>query len=378
MHKGYRDTWAEIDLAAIRHNVHEFRCRMAASCRFMAVVKADGYGHGAVEAAKAALDAGADYLGVALIDEALELRRAGIAAPILALGYTPPRAAAIAVEHQITLTVYSEDVLDELIRCSAAQQREAKVHLKVDTGMSRIGTTNIKQLLALAERIGDCPRIQLEGIFTHFAEADAGDSPFTTEQFRRFMAAVETLRAHGIEIPLKHCCNSAAAIHFPDMHLDMVRVGISLYGLLPSRAMSVPFLRQAMHFKSCITMVKAVEAGVTVGYGRNYTAAGEGGRMIATIAAGYADGLSRSLSNRGSVLVHGQRAPVAGNVCMDQTMLDVTGIADVKTGDEATIFGADGERFISVDELAIAMNTINYEVVCLIGKRVPRLYRNGS
>ncbi|MCP8971321.1 alanine racemase [Ectobacillus ponti] len=366
--KGYRDTWAEVSLAAIEGNATQFRGHIQPDTKLMAVIKADGYGHGAVETAKAALRGGADYLAVAIVDEGLALREAGIAAPILVLGYTPVRSVATALAGGLTLTVFDEAVLDEIIRLGEA----ARIHLKVDTGMSRIGVASTEEALHLAERAAAATFVQLEGIFTHFAHADGEDPAYTYEQFHKFLAVAEALERQGIQIPLKHCCNSAATMRFPEMHLDMVRVGIALYGLYPDASLreTVP-LTPAMSLKTKVAAVKTVPAGRPVSYGCTSVLNQE--RRIATLPIGYADGLSRLLSNRGEMLLHGGLVPIAGRVCMDQTMIDVTASA-CEAGDTVTVFGQDRSAVQSVDQLAAWMGTINYEVVCLIGKRVPRVY----
>lgn len=377
---GYRETWADISLDAIAHNAGLFRKQAAEGCRVMAVVKANGYGHGAVQAAQAAIRAGADYLGVALVDEALQLRAAGLSQPILVLGYTPPRGVEMAVRHGITLTVYTEDVLREAIACAKKQRREARIHLKYETGMTRIGLPSVEAVIGMAEQAkAAAPYVVLEGLFTHFADADGPDPSFTREQFTRFGECVDALENRGLHIPIKHCCNSAAAMRFPQMHLDMIRVGIALYGLYPSALLRLPEypLRQAMQLKTKIASLQVIEPGRTVSYGRTYRAASE--RIIATIPIGYADGLSRALSNRGCALVHRQRVPIIGRICMDQAMLDVTRVEGVRAGDEVVLFGGTpAEAAISIDEVAGWMGTINYEVVCLIGSRVPRVYHDAS
>ncbi|MFC9778699.1 alanine racemase [Paenibacillus chitinolyticus] len=371
----YRDTWAEISLDAIEHNARTFKKNLQRGCKLMAVVKADGYGHGAYETARAALRAGAEYLAVALLDEALELRAAGITEPVLVLGYTPPRSVKKAVRAGVTLTVFTTDVLEAVEAAAAMSSRTpARIHLKVDTGMTRIGVRTVEEARSLARQAIQTPGVALEGIFTHFATADSADDTFTREQFRRFMDIVDHLSDDGIDIPLRHCCNSAATMQYPDMHLDMVRVGISLYGLLPSVASERDThpLKPAMQFKTRLVQVKDVEVGTPVSYGGTFIA--ERPTRIGTIPAGYADGLSRSLSNRGDMLLHGRRVRIAGRVCMDQTMLDITDVENTEEGDPVTIFGKSGDAFLHVDEIAELMDTINYEVVCLIGKRVPRVY----
>ncbi|MCI3922990.1 alanine racemase [Paenibacillus sp. TRM 82003] len=381
---GFRNTWVEVGLDAIRHNVKLFRRRLAGDCKLMAVVKANGYGHGAAESAAAALDVGAERLGVAIIEEAIALRDAGFDCPLLVLGYTPPAGVETAVRRRIALTVFSEEVLDAAIAAAERAGRQAILHLKYDTGMRRIGA-ELSELLALARKAAGEPSIALEGVYTHFASADDADPTFVREQFERFRHAVALLREEGIAVPIKHCCNSAAAMRFPDMHLDMVRVGIALYGQLPASdwRKEAPAgcsfytnkrtgLRPAFALKTSIAMVKYVSAGETVSYGRTFAAAGPS--VIATLPIGYADGLSRMLSNRGFALIGGREAPIVGRICMDQTMIDVTSIPDASVGDEVVLIGCSGERSIAVDDVADRIGTINYEVVCLVGRRVPRRY----
>lgn len=374
----FRETWAKISLDSVAHNVREFRSRMKKDTTFMAVVKSDGYGHGAVEVAEAALDAGAEYLGVALLDEGIQLRRAGIRHPILILGYTGPDAVDAAVREDLTVTVYSSDVMEALDDRARHYEKSVRVHVKVDTGMSRIGLKNENDVLALALKAQHSPYIDLEGVFTHFADADSADDTFTKKQFDRFLSFVNRLEDNGIPVPLRHCCNSAGTMNYPGMHLDMVRVGISLYGLYPSAYLKQTSyrLKQAMHLKTRVSATRRLSEGEFVSYGCTFSPERES--CIATLPIGYADGYSRLLSNRGDVLIHGQRARVVGRVCMDQTMIDVTDCDAVRIGDEVTLFGHSGEAFLSIDEVAEIMGTINYEVVCLITKRVPRVYgQNG-
>ncbi|NOU96568.1 alanine racemase [Paenibacillus sp. LMG 31456] len=375
----HRDTWAEISLDAIIHNAITFKSSLSENCRFMAVVKADGYGHGAIEVATAAIHAGADYLGIAFLDEALQLRNAGIDKPILVLGYTPPHSVEAAIKQDITITVFSDEVLEEIIACTERLDHRARIHLKVDTGMSRVGVSTIEEAFTLAFKTVSSRLVSLEGMFTHFADADNEDDSFTQQQFQLFKSFIEELEKRHIHIPIKHCCNSAAAMTTPAMHLNMVRIGISLYGLLPFkqiRSNNHPIC-QAMSFKTKISALKTVAANCPVSYGCTFKPIKDS--RIATIPVGYADGLSRLLSNKGYVLVHGQRVPIIGKICMDQTMLDVTSLPHIQVGDEVTLFGWSEESLLSVDEIADYMNTINYEVVCSVGKRVPRVYvRNGQ
>lgn len=371
---GFRETWAEVSLDAVSHNTALFKSSLREGCRLMAVVKANGYGHGAAPVAKAALAAGADYLAVAILDEALTLRSAGIEQPILILGYTPPSAVREVVRNRIAVTVFSEPVLDEVIGWAERLQLPADIHLKIDTGMTRIGVSSKEEALALAQKAQSSPFVRLEGLFTHFAAADHPAPDYTRLQYERFDACARFLEDHRIQVPIKHICNSAAAMRYPELHADMVRVGIALYGLLPSDAARHPAypLRQAMHLKTRVAALKHVPKGQPVGYGCTYIPGDD--IVMATIPIGYADGLSRQLSNKGFALVRNRRVPMIGNVCMDQAMLNVTSVPEIRIGDEVILFGGSDDGFIEIDEVAAHMNTINYEVVCLIGSRVPRVY----
>ncbi|WP_010648662.1 alanine racemase [Oceanobacillus massiliensis] len=371
-HGSYRDTWVEVSLDAIEANVKTFKEHIQQTSRLMAVVKADGYGHGAVQAARTSIDAGADYLAVAFLDEALHLRGAGITEPILILGYTPPSAVQKAIENDITLTVFSEDVIEEINQAVQALNKKAKIHLKIDSGMNRIGIQNKEEALKMSRLLGS-PNILLEGIFTHFADSDNLDPIYTYNQFKKFISITDHLEEHHIHIPIKHCCNSAATISYPEMHLDMVRVGVSLYGLYPEDHLQSKIrLQQAMSFKTKPVMVKTVAAGEPISYGCTYTPEKES--VIATIPVGYADGFSRQLSNKGCVTVKGNRAPIVGRVCMDQSMIDVSGIESVAKSDVVTLFGDPANGYVSLKEVADLMATIHYEAACLIGERVPRVY----
>ncbi|WP_010283066.1 alanine racemase [Bacillus timonensis] len=371
----YRDTWADVSLSAIDENVKQFKNFIKPSTKLMAVVKADGYGHGAIEVSKTAVEAGADYLAVAILDEALELRNAGITVPILVLGYTPVHSVKMAIMNHVSLTVFSHEVLNEVIHQAGKLHQTARVHLKIDSGMTRIGLTSKTEALELAKKAINTPFVNLEGIFTHFAIADQKDNPYTREQFTKFMSFVEYLEQNQIHIPLKHCCNSAGTMNFPEMHLDMVRVGIALYGLYPDSSLkrhSIE-LKQAMSLKTKIVALKKVQASQPIGYGCTFVPQDD--CLIGTLPIGYADGFSRLLSNRGNVVIRNSIAPVKGRVCMDQTMIDVSRVPNITIGDEVTLFGYNDEGyFYSVDEIASMMGTINYEVVCLIGKRIPRVY----
>lgn len=373
----FRDTVAEVDLDAIRHNVRQFREHLPGSVRLMAVVKADAYGHGAVPVARAALSAGADSLAVAFLDEALELRAAGVSAPILVMGYTPPRAVEEALKHDVTLTVYSEEVVEAIGRQAAREGRKASVHVKVDTGMGRLGLLE-EEVPSFLRRLTEFPHIRVGGVFTHFACADEADKGYTHFQHQRLLGFVDRLREAGVGTPLIHCANSAAAIDLPEYGHALVRLGISMYGYYPSEEANrrAVRLKPALTLKTRIVRLKRPPKGTGISYGKTVTV--DGNRWIATIPVGYADGFNRRLSNRGSALVHGRRVPIVGRVCMDQTMLDVTEAMPVSVGDEVVLYGRQGDEAISVDEVARLLDTISYEVTCAVGRRVPRVYLEGG
>ncbi len=369
-------TWAEIDLDAIAQNVKLLSSRLRPGVQMMAVVKADGYGHGALEAAHTALAAGATWLGVAMLDEGLALRRAGIAAPMLVLGYTAPWIVSEAVAAGVSFTVYHGDVLEAASEAAQTLGQRARVHVKVDTGMGRIGLPPA-EAIEFCRRAAELPGVLLEGVFTHFATADAADKAYAQEQLGRLTQVLNALEQEGIRVPVRHAANSAAIMDMPRTHLDLVRAGIAMYGLQPSGELSHPLpLVPAMSWKTRVVHVKTVPAGSFISYGCTFSADSE--RRIATLPVGYADGYSRSWSNRGQVLLAGQRAPVVGRVCMDQLMVDVTDLAAaglrVGIGDEAVLLGRQEREAITADELAAGLATISYEIVCLVGKRVPRLY----
>ncbi len=367
-----RLTRAEVDLSAIRRNVLSFRSLIAPTTRFCAVVKADGYGHGAAAVAGAALRAGADHLAVAILDEALSLRAAGFTGPILILGHTPARQAHLVAENGLTQTIYSLEQAEALAGAADALGLLAKVHLKVDTGMGRLGVTP-DAAPDFAKTVDRLPGLITEGVYTHFAQADSRDKAHALKQFDAFRGVLTALKDRGLDIPVKHCANSAATLDLPETHLDMVRVGISLYGLSPSAETTRPIdLTPAMRLKTGIVLLKRVPAGTPLSYG--CTCVTEVPSDIATLPVGYADGWPRSLSGRAHVLVGGQRAPVVGRICMDQCLVDVTGIPGVADGDDVLLFGGPE---LPVEEAAGLLGTINYEMVCLVGKRVPRVYFGG-
>lgn len=374
MQKILKRTWAEIDLDRLLHNRTVIAQALHPGAKMMAVVKADAYGHGAVTVAKTLRDAGAAYFAVSNLEEALQLRAAGITQPILILSYTPPEQAATLARYHITQTVICPTHAEALSAAATAAQVTLSVHFKLDTGMSRVGFVHQfadDREKAANEIASACalPGIVPEGIFTHFATADEQDDSMTRLQFERFMQTVDDLADKGIRFTFKHCCNSAATERFPEMHLDLVRPGIILYGLAPDDSWMRKLLplKPVMQLKTAVSMVKTIPAGTTVSYGATFTA--EKDMQIATVPIGYADGYPRSMAGKAHMLINGSPAPVIGRVCMDQCMLDVTGL-NVAPGDIVTVFG-DG---LSVDTYAAWMGTINYEAVCLIGKRVPRVY----
>jgi alanine racemase len=374
-----RPTWAEIDLSAIAHNIRQFKQHLAPGSRIMAVVKANGYGHGAVPVARTALEEGAVSLAVATADEAIELREEGIEAPILVLGYTPPEGAEAIVQYDLTSTVFHVGMLEALSRAAAKWGKRARVHVKVDTGMGRIGLKKIPEIVSFLEQAVQNPFLEVEGIFTHLATADEADKSYMWEQVGRWREILQALDERGITVPLKHIANSAAAIDHPELHLDRVRLGISMYGYYPSPEVNreAVYLRPALALKSRVAHVKTMEEGEAVSYGATYAA--KSGERIATIPVGYADGYSRLLSNRGCVLIRGKRCPVVGRICMDQLMVCVTHVPDVAVGDEVVLYGSQGEEQVTLDEVASLIGTISYEVACAVGRRVPRVYvRNGQ
>jgi alanine racemase len=341
----------------------------------MAVVKANGYGHGAVEVSRIVLANGADWLGVARLDEGLTLREAGIKAPILILGYLPPEQSAAVVRSSLSQAVYTREMALALAEAASAEGSRARVHLKIDTGMGRIGWVAgpgaAREILTLARN----RHLEVEGIFTHFAAADLADKAYTKDQLAKFTTLIEELRRNGLEIPIKHAANSAALMEMPETHLDLVRAGIIIYGLYPSDEVdhSRIKLRPVMSLKAKVAYVKEVPAGFKVSYGCTYNT--EKNTVIATLPLGYADGYSRLLSSKGCALLHGRRAPVIGRVCMDQIMVDVGHIPGTAVGDEAVLVGRQGEQEITADEIAGLLGTINYEVVCMVSHRVPRVYK---
>ena len=382
------DVWAEIDLSAIANNIGRLRSLLGPDTRMMSVVKANAYGHGMLPVSRQVLTSGSDFLGVARYEEAMQLRRAGIEAPILIFGYTPPAFTRELVANNLTQTIYSYQTAREM--AAAARQLEGRltVHLKVDTGMGRLGIvagtvdgssgsasvspTAIDEIAAIKGLAG----LAVEGVYTHFATADQADKRFAHLQLELFKGLTSALAERGIAFDICHAANSAATIDMPEAHMDMVRAGISIYGLYPSDAVSHEriVLIPAMTLKSRIIHLKDVDPGFPVSYGA--TAKTKRATTIATVSIGYADGYNRMLSSRGRMRVRGKFAPVIGRVCMDQTMLDVGHIPGVRVGDEVVVFGHSGTEELPVAEIADLLGTINYEVVSGIADRVGRVYRN--
>lgn len=370
-----RPTRVEINLDNLKHNLSEIRRVTTSGAKICAVVKADGYGHGALETARIALANGASYLAVAVLDEALELRQGGIEAPILILGFTPERHFDKIIEHDITQTIYNFESAKYLSETALKQGKTAKVHIKLDTGMSRLGFQADYSEVPEIEKIFELKSLFIEGFFTHFAKADESDPGFTKMQFERYKLVTSALEKDGYKIPIKHTANSAAIMQFPETHLDMVRPGIILYGLYPSDEVdkSKLNLKPVMSLKTKVSHVKTIGAGRAISYGGTYITKRQS--RIATLPVGYADGYSRLLSSKASVIIKGQRAPIVGRICMDQCMVDVTDIkGDVEIGEDVVLIGEMGDEVITADEIARILGTINYEVVCAFSKRVPRVY----
>lgn len=376
----YQRVYAKIDLDAIAHNIALVKQKIPHDTRLMLIIKADAYGHGAIPIAKS-FENDADYFGVAEMNEALELRRAGISKPILILGYTSPQLFETALEHDITLTMFQLESIQLLSETAKKCGKTARVHFGVDTGMSRIGFRVTDEEAEKASVAAKLPNILLEGIFSHFALADAFNKIPSMEQRALFDRFLTMLHEKGVDVPICHLNNSAGILSF-DRYYDMVREGIILYGLYPSEEVREETNRDfdfhpAMELITHISHIKTLEAHHGISYGHTYVTNKD--MRIATIPVGYADGYPRALSNKGTVLIHGKRCPILGRVCMDQMMVDITDIPEAKVEDPVTLVGHDGNDFISVEEIADASYSFNYEFVCGIARRVPRIYiRNGK
>ena len=376
MKKHYERIYAAIDLDAISHNMNIIAKKLSSGTRMIAVVKTDGYGHGAVPIAKELEEKEYMYgFATATAEEAFILRKAGIKKPILVLGYVFPYTYERMIKENIRFTVFREDMLELIEEEAARQNKTAMVHIKVDTGMSRIGILPDESGKQYIENVLQCKHIKIEGMFTHFAKADYEEKADANKQFLIFCNFIKEIEMRfEIQIPIRHCANSAAALEMPETHMDLVRVGIAMYGLWPSEEIKkdVWDLKPAFSLHSHIVYLKTLDAGREISYGGTYITPKT--TRVATIPAGYGDGYPRTLSNVGHVLIHGQKAPILGRICMDQFMVDVTHIADVKEGDEVILIGKSGKEQITMEALGNEADRFNYELVCVIGKRVPRIY----
>ena len=383
----YRRAWAEIDLSCLGHNIKIVRAAIPSTACLLAAVKGDGYGHGALEVARVFLENGADVLGVALCEEGLALRKGGITAPILIMSYTPDPLHRAVVQHGLVQTIFSDECYRSLAEAAASLGKRAEVHIKIDTGMGRLGFLPGPESADKICRILEEPSLEVRGIFTHFATSDALEAGFMYEQYSRFHYMLRLLEERGVPVArlVKHAGNSGMITQtlregfIPpvfDMFMDMVRTGVLLYGLPPSKEMSpvcdTMGLKPAMRLMTRVSMTKALPAGAGVSYGHLFRTKRE--TIVATLPIGYADGYPRLLSNKGSVLINGHSAPIIGAICMDQCMIDLTDIPKaqaIQAGDEVVMFGGEGP---CAEDLAAMIGTIGYELVCCVGKRVPRIY----
>lgn len=366
-------TWAEVDLKAIAHNMRETTKLVAPGVKIMAVVKANAYGHGTIPVAKTVLAHGASSLAVARLGEALTLRKHGITCPILILGYTSPEGYPELVKHQLTQTVYNWEVATGLNDMANQMKQKVNVHIKIDTGMGRLGFLPGSGGVEQITQITSLPWLEVEGIYTHFAKADSRDKTYIKYQYQQFDALLKQLAARGVNFKIRHAANSAAIIDHPETHLDMVRAGIIIYGLYPSEEVDQAklTLKPAMSLKTTVAQFKKVPAGTAISYGCSYVTDRED--TIATLPLGYADGFTRILTD-GEVLIGGRRVPVVGKICMDQCMVKLGPNSNVQMGDQVVVIGRQQSACIPVEELAKKLNTISYEVLCMLKDRIPRVY----
>jgi len=379
----YRPTRAEISLDALRHNIQAFRSAMPEGTLIMASVKANAYGHGAVETAREAAACGVDYLGVAFLDEAIQLRNAGIGTPILVLGYVPPEGFAAARELDIAVALFRADALEAAAAAHASGMNPLKVHIKIDTGMGRLGVLPEQDAIGFIERALKAPGVQVEGLFTHYARADEADKAYTKLQYERFAELTGEVRRRGLPIPVIHAGNSAAGIDSPEWTGGMLRLGISMYGLYPSAEVNRQrvALEPVMTLKTEVVMAKTAPPDWGISYGTRYVTRGD--ERIGTLPIGYADGFSRMLTGKAEALVRGVRVPVLGTICMDQCMIaldpaiSASGSA-VEAGEEVVLMGRQGDERITAEEIADKLDTINYELTCMLAARVPRVYVRGG
>ncbi len=372
---GNERVYATINLDHIQNNIKEIENHISKDSKILAVVKTDGYGHGAVPIAKELEGNDCVYgYAVATIEEAMQLRQNHLTKPVLILGYSFPSAFPRIVSNEIRATVFDWDSAVLLNEEALKQRKKAKIHLKVDTGMMRIGMTPDEEGVQLSKKIALLPWLEIEGVFTHFARADEQEKQPVKEQIRKFLDFVTALKKEGLQPPMVHCSNSAGIIDLPEVNMNLVRAGIILYGLWPSEEVSKETLqlKPVMELKSTVVFVKDVPSGTAISYGGTYITKEK--KKIATVTIGYGDGYPRILSNKGYVLIRGKKASIVGRVCMDQMMVDVSDIPEVSVGDSVTLVGTDGEETISMDDFSLLSNRINYESVCDVGKRVPRIY----
>ncbi|MFP4697927.1 MAG: alanine racemase [Eubacteriales bacterium] len=373
MDKYYR-VYAQIDLDAIAYNLKEIVRIKDANAEVMALIKADGYGHGAIPISRTLVENGVDRLGVAVIEEGIALRKSGVDIPILVLGYTPEHQIEQLINYNLTQAVFKINMVNEIGKIAKRLNKKAKIHIKIDTGMGRLGFFPKDETIEIIKYILSIPNVEVEGIFTHFAKADEKDKTYTYNQLEIFNKFIDKLKKQKINIPIKHAANSAGLIEVKEGHFQLVRAGISIYGLYPSD--DIDFnkieLKPALSLKSHIIFLKEVEKGTSISYGGTYITSRKS--RIATIPVGYGDGYPRALSSKGRVLIRGQYAPIIGRICMDQFMVDVSNISNVEDGDEVVLIGKQGDNIITVDEIAELTNTINYEIICGLGKRIPRTY----
>lgn len=369
---GYNRIYARINMDHLRYNIQKMQSLVKTDMKTMVIIKADAYGHGSCEVAKRILDL-ADYFGVATIDEGVELRNAGIEKPILNIGHTAQADFCTAIEHDITMAVYDVEQCIILSELACSLGKCAKVHIKVDTGMSRIGFLANESGIQEAAKLKEMAGLDIEGIFTHYAKADEYDKQYANLQKKRFLDFIYGLETKGMQFRIKHIDNSAGTMELEDNEFDMVRLGIVTYGLYPSDEVDTSIkIKPVMSLIAHVAHIKTIPAGVGVGYGWTYTTTKE--TKVATVTVGYADGYPRAQSNKGRVLIRGQYADIIGRVCMDQIMVDVTHIDDVALEDEVILIGQDGDNIISVEEVAAPAESFNYELVCNIARRVPRVY----
>jgi alanine racemase len=373
-----RPVWAEINLDNLAHNMREVRRITNKNSKITAVIKADGYGHGAVAIAETLLENGADRFAVATLSEAIQLKTFFPNIQTMVLGYTPEHLAKEVINYNIIQTIYTLEQAKEFSRIATSLNKKITVHIKLDTGMNRLGMVFEDKTIDTILKMSKLDNLIIEGIFTHFATADEIDKEYTRQQVEKYKYIVDNLEKKGLYISLKHVSNSAGIIDLPEYNFDMVRAGIMLYGLYPSKDVNhnIVNLKEVMCLKAQVSFVKTLESGTGVSYGLNYKCNKQS--LVATLPIGYADGYTRMLTGKANVMIHGSCVPVIGNICMDQCIIDVSGL-DVNIGDEVILFGGNDSNGISIDSVSELLNTINYEITCMIDKRVPRVYiKNGE